>query len=355
MNKRAAICLLGTWFWQQHAWAHSTVSELAELSLEDLLEIRVEDQQGNVGSMKEQKKWSLNFGVYSQRLGGYRSGSRNVANDYVLVMSGEPRLETNYPVLATEIEQTVLTASMSYQLSERDTLSLTVPYVRQKTDHMSVIEDYSSFTIDTEGVGDVGMSWRNQFYRDAICQFSAGVGVSLPTGSIDEWGDTPRAPGDQQLPYTMQLGSGTYDAKFNLGMSWYFASWTWVTDAAYVRRLGTNDRNYKLGNRFTIATTWHRALGDKLKLELGGAYQTSGAISGSDREIEMPGPFPYPASITDPANFGGDIARLRARLTYQLSESQSISAGYDDPLYQHLNGVQPKAKGRFLFNWMIEF
>ena len=36
--------------------------------------------------------------------------------------------------------------------------------------------------------------------------WKVGAGVSLPTGSIDEEGDTPRAPGDQQLPYTMQLG-----------------------------------------------------------------------------------------------------------------------------------------------------
>ena len=35
-------------------------------------------------------------------------------------------------------------------------------------------------------------------------------GLSFPTGSIDEKGDTPRGKGTQ-VPYTMQIGSGTYD------------------------------------------------------------------------------------------------------------------------------------------------
>ena len=40
------------------------------------------------------------------------------------------------------------------------------------------------------------------------------LGFSLPTGSIDEKGRTPKdANVDTQLPYTMQLGSGTYDIK----------------------------------------------------------------------------------------------------------------------------------------------
>ena len=37
------------------------------------------------------------------------------------------------------------------------------------------------------------------------------VAGSAFLGSIDEEGDTPRAAGDQQLPYTMQIGSGTWD------------------------------------------------------------------------------------------------------------------------------------------------
>jgi hypothetical protein len=37
--------------------------------------------------------------------------------------------------------------------------------------------------------------------------------MRLPTGSIDEVGDTPRNGSGtlERLPYTMQLGSGTYD------------------------------------------------------------------------------------------------------------------------------------------------
>ena len=66
----------------------------------------------------------------------------------------------------------------------------------------------------------------------------------MPTGSIDEEGDTPRAPGSQQLPYTMQLGSGTWDFPLFLSFRKYEARWDWGMDASYTLRTCSNDRDY---------------------------------------------------------------------------------------------------------------
>lgn len=356
MKKRAKLSLLCTFVcFQQQALAHSTVSELAELSLEDLLAIEVGNKQLGEGAKIQDTRWSANFGVYSHRLGGYRHGSSSLSNAEVMVMPNQPRTNLQYPVLATEIRQTVFTASLSYRPDSQNVFSVTLPYVRQNTNHKSTIENYDRFSIDTEGIGDIGLSWRNIFYRDEICHFSGGIGLSIPTGSIDEEGDTPRAAGDQQLPYTMQLGSGTFDAKFSFGMSWYFTQWTWVTDLSYVQRLNENDRNYRLGNRFNLATSLHRALSEDVSLQINVGYQTSGSITGSDQDLEVGGPFPYPASITDPANFGGDIARLGVGLKVDMSDRHSLVIGLDEPVYQYVNGVQPEAKARVHLNWIVDF
>lgn len=351
--KIAFISAIG--LWHTGVAAHSTVSELAELSLQELLELRVDTQQTEQNATEEPTRWNFSLGWYSQRLDGYRRGTTNFSVDEVLFEPGEQRVYHNFPVVPTVIEQDVYTASVSYRYSERNTISLTVPFVRQVTDHVSSVASYEQFMLRTEGIGDIGVSWRNNFYKDEVCQFSFGVGLSLPSGSIDEKGDTPREPGNQQLPYTMQLGSGTYDAKLGLGMSWYFDRWTWVSDIGYVHRISKNDRDYRLGNRFLLSTEMRRVMNRYVTAGLGVEYQNSGDISGRDDEITVPGPFPYPASITDPGNFGGELIRLSGSLTLKLTDKQSAVITYGSPVYQDLNGIQPKAKGRVSASWTLNF
>ncbi len=351
--KIAFISAVG--LWHTGLAAHSTVSELAELSLQELLEIRVDSISTDQASEDIAARWNISVGWYSQKLDGYRRGTTDFSIDEVLFEPGEERVYHNFPVVPTVIEQDVFTASLSYRHSEHSTLSLTVPFVRQATDHVSSVAAYEQFMIKTDGIGDIGLSWRNNFYKDEVCQFSIGLGISLPTGSIGERGDTPREAGDQQLPYTMQLGSGTYDLKLGLGMSWYFDKWTWVNDFGYVQRMNRNDRDYRLGNRLLLSTEVRRVINRYLTAGIGIEYQNSADINGRDTEIIVPGPFPYPASITDPGNFGGELIRASGSLTLRLAERQSALITYGRPVYQDLNGIQPKSKGRISVSWTLGF
>ncbi|MEM8501079.1 MAG: transporter [Pseudomonadota bacterium] len=355
MNSIKIAFISAVGLWHTGVAAHSTVSELAELSLQELLEIRVDTPQTDQDATEDSQRWNFSLGWYSQRLDGYRRGTTDFTINEVLFESGEQRVYHNFPVVPTVIEQDVFTASLSYRYSRRSTLSLTVPFVRQATDHVSSVASYEQFMLGTDGIGDVGVSWRNNFYKDDICQFSIGVGLSLPTGSIDEQGDTPREPGNQQLPYTMQLGSGTYDVKIGMGMSWYLGKWTWVSDFGYVHRTNKNDRDYRLGNRFLLGTEMRTAVNKYITAGLGVEYQHSGDINGLDTEITVPGPFPYPASITDPGNFGGQLVRANGSLTLKLTARQSAVITYGSPVYQDLNGIQPKARGRVSASWSISF
>ncbi|MFK8019717.1 MAG: transporter [Pseudomonadales bacterium] len=334
------------------AIANSSVSELAELSLEDLMGINI-DESGDSG--EKPSRWHLSLGAYHQKLEGYRSGSSELSNEEVLFRPGETRTNNNYPVLPTTIEQSIYTASLAYRLSSIHTLSLNVPYVRQGTDHISIVPNYPEFLIETSGLGDIGLALQHRFKNHESVYCALNLGLSLPTGSIDEQGDTPRAPGDQQLPYTMQLGSGTYDAKLGFAYSRGLAAWNIALDANYVHRIGRNDRDYRLGNRFTLSTSAERSLGAGFSTGFSLSYQHAGSISGRDEEITVPGPFPYPAGITNPANFGGDVVRADATLKYRISERFRVSLSYSEPLSQNLNGIQPQAKGRWNFSWSMDF
>lgn len=243
---------------------------------------------------------------------------------------------------------------MAYRLSKTQTLSFNIPYVTQGTDHISIVPNYPEFLIKTRGLGDIGVSLQHKLFEQESRLAALNVGLSLPTGSIDEQGDTPRAPGNQQLPYTMQLGSGTYDLKIGASFTQSLSRGNWMLDASYLHRLEDNDRNYRLGNRFSLRASADVPFYTAFAAGFGVSYQHSGDISGRDKEITVPGPFPFPAGITNPENFGGQFIRAEANVRYRMSDRLRLKFSYVEPLWQDLNGIQPEAKGRWNISWSMD-
>jgi len=182
----------------------STPSEMAGLSLQELLSMSTDENSRQASSLNP---WSVNL-LYTRRvLDGYQIGSKEVSDGEVFFdPANDTRTDTNFPVLPTTIIQQAFVVNISYKLNSTSSLGLSIPYIEQSTDHKSIISGYDEFNISSKGIGDVSFnlsllqkSWDRQ-------NFTYSIGVSIPTGSIDVVGDTPRAPGDQQLPYTMQLG-----------------------------------------------------------------------------------------------------------------------------------------------------
>jgi hypothetical protein len=175
-----------------------------------------------------------------------------------------------------------------------------------------------------------------------------GVGVSVPTGSIDEEGDTPRAPGDQQLPYTMQLGSGTWDIPLLLSFRKYGAQWDWGVNADFTWRTGKNDRDYRLGHKAGVAgwVQWKgfTAFSPGMRLH----YRWRGTIAGQDATLLVPNPtFPYPAPVTNPGAFGGEQIDLTAFVRFPFANGWYTEASYSQPIYLDLNGPQSSEKYHF--------
>ena len=72
------------------------------------------------------------------------------------------------------------------------------------------------FTTETEGFGDTTLSALIRFFEREHQSAHLNAGFSIPTGSIEETDDILTPMGMRptvRLPYPMQLGSGTFDAK----------------------------------------------------------------------------------------------------------------------------------------------
>lgn len=326
----------------EKAGAQSTPSEFAELSLLELFEQTIDDTD----SSGPKSPWTFAYQYRFAEFDGYLDGTKSLGLQDVLWNGpGEQRTAKNFPVVPTRITQSVHTVGVGYQLDDNWQLYLSAPYIRQESDHISIVRDYDFFVIESHGFGDTSVSASYSWNDTAEHNWQFSFGVTLPTGSIDEEGDTPRAPGDQQLPYTMQLGSGTYDIPLELSYQHSGLQNFDLRLAANIRT-GRNDRNYRLGNNYTLSGRYQFDLSPTVKPFAGVNLQYSESIHGQDDDLLVNAPFPYPASITNPDLYGGTKVNVRLGLLWQFSQAYRLNIEAGKPVYQDLNGPQPKERWR---------
>ena len=298
--------------------AQTVPTDLLDLSIEELFEANVvtEAERAEVA-----RRWHLSYTYAVSDYHDYYLGTQRIGYDEVLFQPGqEDRTNSNYPVVPTEIKQEVHALRLAYDLTPAVTLRAQLPLVMQSTDHISIVPGYDAFNISSEGVGDIALVVDGIVSQSLSSIWKLGAGVSVPSGSIDEGGDTPRAPGNQQLPYTMQLGSGTWDIPLLLSFRKYGARWDWGANADVTWRTGKNDRDYR----------WR------------------GTIAGQDETLLVPNPqFPYPAPVTNPSAFGGEQIDLTVFVRFPFADGWYAEASYAQPLYLDLNGPQSSEKYHF--------
>ena len=341
----STLALCGSLFLTSGAYAQSTPTELADLALEDLLSV---DVGTNVDGEKKHKKWEFNYSYRKLDIGGYKTGTNNLTFDEVLFSPGqEARTQSNYPVVPTYICQSVNAVSAKYNFNGTTSLSVIVPYIYQESEHISSVPGFADFTLISEGIGDVGVKLSRNYALSPASNVNLVGGIRIPTGSINETGDTPRNGSGtlERMPYTMQNGSGTIDLTFNASyQKAQTANVSWGVGSNVMIRTGKNKNDYRLGNNYG-ANSWVKYTGHEwFRPGLRLSARNIESIKGLDLGLTIPGPFPFPASITDPDNYGGTKAHIAVNTDVCLKASCDISMSfeYGKPIYLDLNGVQPK-------------
>lgn len=334
-----------------NSFAQSTPSEMAEMSLQELF---FEDIYEDGGT----SPWILASQLKVVKFKGYLDGTQSISNDEVLwdgPMGVEPRTAKNFPVVPTVITQKAAIFALSYKLSSQWQGSILAPYINQETDHISSVPGYSNFNIETSGIGDITAAALYSWYSSNKGLWGFSFGMSLPTGSIDEEGDTPRPTEDdkEQLPYTMQLGSGTYDFPFALNYQYsHSGAHSFNVGLLAKIRTGTNDRNYRLGNNYGLNSRYQFDLSPRLQPFIGLNFEYSEKIHGQDDSLIIPGlpVSPYPASITNPELFGGTSINLGLGLLWRVANDFRLRVEIGVPLYNNLNGPQPNENWQTTIN-----
>ena len=271
---------------------------------------------------------------------GSRIGTEAVSDASIVSPTG-----SNFMVTPTSMDMTMIMAGIMYAPSDRVTLLAMAHWLDASMDHLT--RAGGTFTTESGGFGDItvgGMvglgAWGNQAAH-------ATLGVSLPTGSITEEDVLPTSGGEEvQLPYPMQVGSGTFDLKPGITWLGQGRGWSWGVQANGTIRLGENDRGWSLGNRIDATAWFALPLARDVSVSLRGAYVNWGDVEGSD-----PAPSVNPAVVPTarPDLRGGSRLDLAAGINVYVHRPSGfrLAAEVVRPVRQDLHGPQLET------DWML--
>jgi hypothetical protein len=197
-----------------------------------------------------------------------------------------------------------------------------------------------SFETQSKGFGDVSLSGLIHLAKFKRQKAHATLGVSIPTGSLNQRGSTPMNS-DSRLAYPMQLGSGTWDPYVGVTYLGQSDRTSWGIQTVFKFRLGTNSEGYALGNTWNL-TGWYAVKANK-NLSLSGAlyYTYSGRISGKDAQLN-----PMMMPLFDTKNSGRKQVDLGIGSNYFISEGslKNLRFAFEVklPLSQRIEGIQMK-------------
>jgi len=323
----SALAVLATLLIHGSSWAQTTPVDLTEMSMEDLLNISLHAPSSST-EVAGATGWNVGYQFVHAKFDGYLNGTRKLSFEDVL---------KEYPVVPTVIKQKVHMVVVKRQLSDRSFLTVRVPWLHQETDHIRRMGD--PFIIRTEGLGDISTGYSFRPIQSGGKTLWIHAGINLPTGSITAKGDTPRGK-DTQVPYTMQLGSGTFDAAPSVAYLIQKEKHQFGASANAIIRIGRNSRDYSLSDRYRASAWVGRALTERLEVTLKLRGNSTTRIDGQDDEVT-----PTVAPVADTNTYGGKrldlLGGLRASLQgEQVKHNFRVEVGL--PIHQDLHGPQPK-------------
>ncbi len=341
------ICTLAPSAWANHrAPSRDLRYDLTELSLEELLDLRVEANTINILESHIHKKGErmMGYRTMTMVMEGNRDGASRRSVDSVLA---------DFPVAPTEMRMETHMSSLMYAFSDDLTLMAMAPFKLLTMDNMT--RKGASFTTRSQGLADVKVMANQILYRLPNNRRLASLlaGLSLPTGSIDERDDTPIGP-NQKLPYPMQLGSGTYDLLTGVTFLGIAEHWSWGLRGLGTIRLGENDNDYRLGNRLDFSAWGTRLWANWLSTSVRLDGQSWANIDGADPDLN-----PAMVPTADPDRRGG--TRLDLLFGIELLaptgrlKGNRLGIEVGAPIYQNLNGPQLETDWRISVGWQWIF
>ena len=269
----------------------------------------------------------LSYRYMFMEMDGSRDGTDSISDAGVL---------EQFPITPTRMTMQMHMLGAMYAPTEDLTMMVMLPYVIKDMDHITRMG--RRFSTHSDGIGDIKLAGLYKVFDRNQQRLHFNLGVSFPTGSIEERDDTPAGSG-QILPYPMQIGSGTFDLHPGITYLGQGGNWSWGAQALGVIRLGENSNSYQLGNQLMLTGWGARKVADWVSLSFRMEGRTWGNIDGEDSRLN-----PNLIPTADPDQRGGTQIDLGFGVNFYLPKG-NLKGGrfafeFKLPIYRDLDGPQ---------------
>ena len=296
-------------------------------------------------------EWMISYRYMYMDMEGNQIGTDDVSPETIATtvpnrFFGMPGQPPTLRIVPTQMDMHMHMLGGMYAPTDWLTLMAMGMYIDKEMDHVVFqggmgTNRLGNFTTETSGLGDTKLSGLIRLYDDETHHFHLNIGLSLPTGSIDETDDILTPMGMRptvRLPYPMQLGTGTFDALPGVTYTGRHENIGWGAQWGSELRMGQNDEGYALGDKHML-TGWASYspvpwISGSLRL----TGTTQDEIDGRDTRIMGP------VQTANPDFHGGDRLDLGVGINLVgqkgLLRGHRLGLEFGVPLYQDLNGPQ---------------
>lgn len=300
------------------------------------------------------QEWMFSYRYMAMEMDGNLEGGDSVSASDI---TGTMMNPGPYMVAPLSMDMEMHMFGAMYAPSDAVTLMFMLPYLENEMDHQTRMG--GRFTTRSSGWGDVKASALVSLYTspNEAHRVHANLGLSLPTGSIDERDDTP-AMKNAKLPYGMQLGSGSIDLLPGVTYSGQgtgsAAKLSWGAQLALTIRSDYNDNDYRLGNRAQLSGWLAHSFSPALSASLRLSHSAWGNIDGARDDLN-----PMMVPTADPKAQGGERSELSLGLNYLFmkgaAKGHRLALEYGEAVYQHLDGPQMELDSTLTAGWQYAF
>ena len=282
--------------------------------------------------MHKMEEWMVSYRYMTMDMKGLLKGSDPV--------SATDQLVGMVTMAPTEMTMDMHMFGTMYAISDKWTLMGMLNYLDNEMSMQNGNKMESSGLADLKVAGLYDLAQWDDGRRMHL-----NLGLSLPTGSIDE-----KHTNGNTLGYGMQLGSGTYDFHPAITYLAQTENYSYGAQLGGILRIGENDQDYTLGNKFE-ATLWGaRKITDSLSASAKFDYSSQSKVDGEDtRMMKMMSP------ALNPNSQGRDITTFGLGLNYYFQDGglkgHRIAAEWETPLDQKVNGVQLELDSTWTLGW----
>ncbi len=350
----------------QTTFTHADTQPIFSCCASDNTHIGRPDEHAPISVMNDhthsKDSWMVSYRYMYMDMDGMRRGDHRVSSDDVF--------NEGFAVTPESMTMDMHMLGLMYGLTDKLTLTLMSNYIESEMKHRMISQTVANginagateFTTRTSGIGDIRLGGLYRFYLEENRKAHFGLGLSVPTGSIDEKDRIPGmdGPAIRQLPAPMQLGSGTFDLLPSLTFVQQFDDWSYgVQTNAVIRLESENSNGYRLGNSLG-ATTWAGYnLNRWIALNTGLHYSYAEELRGTQEAVSQASMVGRSIPTAFGENYGGNrldgLFGLNCYVPEGLLKNHRLAIDIRLPLWQNLNGYQLETDVTMTLGWQASF